>query len=100
MQFNNLREKMFALCREWEDSGKKREDFCRAHDISLARFGYWRTQYLSECRPAAEKTSGDDFVPLTAGFSSEMEIQYPNGVMLKVPKHISLSDLKALICLM
>ena len=26
MQSNNLREKMFALCREWEDSGKKRSD--------------------------------------------------------------------------
>ena len=95
MQSNNLREKMFALCREWEASGKKREDFCREHGISLARFGYWRTQYLT-----AEKISGDDFVTLTAGFSSKMEIQYPNGVMLKVPKNISLSDLKALICLM
>lgn len=100
MQSNNLREKMFALCREWEASGKKREDFCRDHGISLARFGYWRTQYLSECQPAAEKTDGDDFVTLTTGVSSEMEIQYRNGVVLKVPKHISLSDLKALICLM
>jgi len=94
MKPNKLREEMFALCREWEASGKNREDFCREHGINLGRFAYWRSQYLSK-----EKATGDDFVSVTPGVASEMEIQYPNGVKLKVPKDIPVSELKTLVCL-
>lgn len=94
MKSSKLREEMFTLCREWEASGKNREDFCRERGINLARFAYWRTQYL-----AREKTASDDFVAVTPGIAWEMEIQYPNGVKLKVPKNIPISELKTLICL-
>lgn len=94
MKASKLRQEMFSLVREWENSGKNREDFCKEHGINLGRFAYWRTQYL-----AREKTTGDDFVAVTPSVASEMEIQYPNGVKLKVSKNIPVSELKTLIYL-
>ena len=94
MKNSSQREKMFALCQEWECSGKRREAFCKEHGLTIATFSYWRTKYLVE-----QKDHRDGFVTITAGLSSAMEIRYPNGVVLKVPEQMSLSQIKALISL-
>ena len=85
---------MFALCQEWECSGKRRDAFCKEYGITVATFSYWRTKYL-----AGQKDHHDGFVAITTGLSSAMEIRYPNGVILKVPEQMSLSQIKALISL-
>lgn len=94
MRDKNLREEMFSLCRQWEESGETRESFCRRHHINIGKFSYWRSQYLTE-----GKLEGGGFISLTPEIDSVMEIHYPNGVMLKVPGKASLPELKALITL-
>lgn len=99
MRSEKLREEMFFLCQQWEESGETRESFCKGHQINIGKFSYWRSQYLSECRPVAEKSHEDEFIALTPAMNSGMEIRYPNGVILKIPEKTSLAELKALISL-
>ncbi|MCG8322162.1 MAG: hypothetical protein MI921_21885 [Cytophagales bacterium] len=98
MKSKPLREKIFSLCRGWELSGKDRETFCTEHEITLAKFGYWRSQYLAEQRDPVDGQD-DGFVAITPGITSGLEIRYPNGVTVKVGEKASLTDLKALIML-
>ena len=88
-----LKEKMFALCREWEVSGKTKSSFCKEQGINPAKFGYWRSQYLSSQKEV------DGFVSVRAEPPSinGTEIRYPNGVVVIVPAGTSIVGLKALI---
>ena len=96
MKKKALREKMFALCRDWETSGKTRDEFCTENELTLAQFGYWRSQYLS-----AQKETAGDFVAINPDTSTAgaMEIRYPNGVRLSLPDKTPLSTIKALVYL-
>ena len=95
MRSEKLREEMFSLCRQWEESGETRESFCKRHQINVGKFSYWRSQYIAE----GEKPQEDGFIPITPAMKSGMEIRYPNGVVLKIPGKTPLAELKALICL-
>lgn len=95
MKKKALREKMFALCRDWETSGKTRDEFCTENEITLAQFGYWRSQYLS-----AQKEIVGEFVAIDPDIpAGAMEIRYPNGVRLSLPDKTPLSTIKALVYL-
>jgi hypothetical protein len=94
MRSEKLREEMFSLCRQWEESGETRESFCNRHQINIGKFSYWRSQYMSE-----EKPQEDDFLAISPAVNSGMEIRYPNGVVIKIPGKTPLVELKALICL-
>lgn len=85
---------MFALCRQWEESGETRELFCKRHQMNIGKFSYWRGQYLAE-----GQTEEGEFISMTLAVNSGMEIRYPNGVVLKVPGKTLLGELKALISL-
>lgn len=94
MRSEKLREEMFSLCRQWEESGETRESFCQRHQINIGKFSYWRSQYLAE-----ESPQEDEFIAIAPAMNSSLEIRYPNGVVLKVAESTSLPELKALICL-
>lgn len=94
MRSAKLREEMFSLCQQWEESGETRESFCKRHQINIGKFSYWRSQYLAE-----EKPREDEFIAIDPSLNSGMEIRYPNGVVLKIPEKTSLAELKSLICL-
>jgi hypothetical protein len=85
---------MFALCRQWEESGETRESFCKRHQINMGKFSYWRGQYLAE-----GQTEEGEFIAMAPAIDSGMEIRYPNGVVLKVSGKTPLGELKALISL-
>lgn len=85
---------MFALCRQWEDSGETRESFCKRHQINIGKFSYWRSQYLAE-----GQTEEGEFIAMSPAIDPGMEIRYRNGVVLKVSGKMPLGDLKALISL-
>ena len=85
---------MFPLMASWESSEQERKEFCDSHELTLATFSYWRTKYIK-----SQKCSGELFTELQPEISGKIEITYPNGVKVSLPKDGGLSTIKALIVL-
>ncbi len=83
---------MSALVAEWQAGGLSQKEFCGRHDIKLATFAYWRKKCKTE-----ELTSPEigfhEILPLTSG---QVEIRYPNGVVVSLPQ-ADVDSLKALV---
>lgn len=77
-------EEMFPVVEAWQRSGLSKKSFCEEQGIIKSVFFYW-------CRRYREEHEQGGFVPLTTGSSfslnqnHSLEIQYPNGVILKLP---------------
>jgi len=83
---------MFNLIRQWEESDENREAFCKANNLTISTFSYWRTKYRK-----SQAGTLDGFIELKPSSGSVLEIVYPNGVMLRMPPTTTLSELKVLI---
>ncbi len=83
---------MFPIIEEWERSSESREEFCNRHNLQLSTFSYWRTRYA---KSTANPTPG--FVQVDPGLDENLEVIYPNGVIIRLPGTSSLSQLQALI---
>jgi hypothetical protein len=71
-------EEMFKLIRQWRKSGLSQSEFCKSHDFTVAKFGYWVGK-----EKLVEKASG--FVRISARRSATdngYEVIYPNGVKI------------------
>jgi transposase-like protein len=83
-QRRRTREEMFPIVELWQQSGLSKKSFCKEQGIIKSVFLYWCRKYRDEYEP-------DGFVPLTTGGplsltqSHFIEIQYPNGVVLRLP---------------
>jgi len=94
----NWQREMFSLIRKWQNSGINQKDFCREHEITLHAFYYWLRKYKQ-----AHQTTENGFVPVEIGTmvnnsrKEEIQIHYPNGVLITLDKGVSLSRIKALI---
>jgi len=91
--------KMFALVEAWEQSGQSQPDFCVQHNITLSKFGYWRSKWLALQSPSSSDSSSfiEIETPPTSNKKNKItvstpsedqgyEIIYPNGVRLCLPK--------------
>ena len=84
IQKRRTREEMFPVVEAWQDSGLSKKAFCEERGIIKSLFFYW-------CKKYREENKHGGFVPLTVGVSNSfaqghsIEIQYPNGVVLKLP---------------
>lgn len=94
MRSEELRKKMFTLVQEWELSEQTRETFCAAQGINLAKFGYWRSLYLK-----SQESSEGEFRAICPIVEKAVDIRYPNGVTLSVPRGTPVEEIKSLICL-
>lgn len=90
---------MFALIEAWEQSTQAQPDFCAQHNITLSKFGYWRSKWLAlQSSTSPESTS---FIEIETPPNSKQkkkatiskpsdtqgyEIVYPNGVRLCLPE--------------
>ena len=83
---------MFPLMDQWEESKATQAEFCKAHDIPLSTFTYWRGKYL-----ASKSQQSPGFVKLEPGWTSSLEVVYPNGVKLRLAESTSLSEVRMLI---
>ncbi len=84
-------EQMLNLVAEWRASGVSQQQFCKAKDLTLGKFSYW----VAQSKPKAN--SG--FIALKPDKrmrSDQVEIHYPNGVVIKVSS-IDLTVLSGLI---
>jgi primosomal replication protein N len=72
------REQMIRLVSEWRESGLSQLEFCKLNSISLGKFSYW----VAQTKP----TEASGFISVKPGNASlcDLEIHYPNGVMIKV----------------
>jgi len=88
---------MFSLIKKWHESGITQKEFCSQHDLSMHAFYYWLRKYKQ-----ANQSSENQFMPVEIrspgnGAWGEIQIHYPNGVLVTLDKAVSLSRIKALI---
>lgn len=91
------RQEMFALVEECLASGEKKMKFCRERGIRRNTFYYWENKYHK-----AKQEAPEGFLPVEikgSPIDSPMEIEYPNGVRLKLAPGTNLSLLRLLITL-
>lgn len=89
-------EKMFALVEEWQNGLYSQQEFCRQKKINFNKFQYWLKKFRGrkEINPVG-------FIPVNISTPAKsplnLEILYPNGVVLKVPFSADLNQIKGLI---
>ena len=95
----NWQKEMFTLIEQWEKSVTSQKEFCTQHDLRPHVFYYWLNKYKR-----MRSTSRSGFVPveISAGEAQpkdqgEIQIQYPNGVMVILRESVNISRLRALI---
>ena len=93
----NWQEEMFTLIRKWKKSGTNQKDFCRQHDISIHAFHYWQKKLRQKQSTPVPGFIPVETVPPTNESNGEIQIQYPNGVVVILDKAVSISRLRALI---
>jgi transposase-like protein len=81
---------MFSLIEQWQESGKTQQAFCQEHDITFSTFYYWLKRY----RRGIEESN---FLPVEISSGSNIEIRYPDGIILQLPAAVKLSTLKQLL---
>ena len=92
MKTKEKHKEMFAHIKAWEESGQRRDGFCKSRGLSLHSFGYWRTRYLRE-----QGKSRSSFIRIAPDFQTPLEIHYANGTYLKVPAVSPMSLVKSLV---
>ena len=67
-----------GLIDEQSSSGESIAAFCRRRDLSQASFYSWRKRL--------RESEGPQFVPVSVIGCSELEVQFPCGVTMRVPR--------------
>jgi hypothetical protein len=75
------REKMEHWMLGWRQSGQSVSEFCRAHQLSKARFYYWRSKLEGK---GNKRSSSFLSVVASPGSFPLATLHYPNGVRLDV----------------
>lgn len=70
---------MLNLVTEWRESGLSQQQFCKQHNLTLGKFSYWVAQSRPKSASGFAALKPDK--PTT---SEQVEICYPNGVVIKV----------------
>ena len=81
---------MLSLIEQWQESGKTQQAFCQEHDITFSTFYYWLKRY----RRGIDENS---FLPVEISSGINIEIRYPDGIVLQLPAAVKLSTLKQLL---
>jgi len=93
----NWQREMFSLIRKWKESGTNQQEFCRQHDLSMHAFYYWLRKYKQVNTFSENHFLPVEIRPPVNGTKGEIQIYYPNGVMIALDKAVSISRIKALI---
>ena len=93
-----VREQMFKLIEQWQQSGVTQNAFCQQQSIRYHVFHYWYKRYREQ--QANSQINTASFVklqiakPITAG---SVEINYPGGTRIIFHEPVSSGFLKALV---
>jgi hypothetical protein len=69
----------------WQSSGQTQQAYCKTHELSYHRFGYWRRKFLRQSQ-AAQRRKGSGFVPVTHSATSQavgLSLVFPSGLVLR-----------------
>ena len=79
----NLKEEMYQLVEDYQNSGKTQKEYSREAGIGYAKFNYWVCKYR-----ARHPSSATGFIKIETlqdkQQPQDLEVLYPNGVKLKV----------------
>jgi hypothetical protein len=90
---------MISFIMEWEESGQSQKLFCREKGIPVSKFYYWLRKY----RRSQSNQAVTDFAPVRIRQSNGiggLDIQYPNGVVVRLHAPVDMSMLRAMIQLL
>ncbi|HTK20280.1 MAG TPA: hypothetical protein VL442_12220 [Mucilaginibacter sp.] len=93
-----VREQMFKLIEQWQQSGVTQNAFCQQQSIRYHVFHYWYKRYRGQ--HGGPQSNAASFVKLQVAkpvFSGSVEIYYPGGIRLVFHEPVSSNYLKALI---
>ncbi len=77
-------EQMFSLIDYWKSGKKSKLEICRENNFSLAKFKYWYRIYTDNQDVKRLKPT-DSFTKISAfEVPNKLELEYPNGVKIKV----------------
>jgi hypothetical protein len=93
----NWKQEMFSLIKKWKESGTNQKDFCDRHDITLHAFYYWLRKYKQANQYSENRFMPVEIVPPGNDARGEIQIHYPNGVLITLDKSVSISRIRALI---
>ena len=93
----NQQEHMQRHLSRWQESGQSIASYCRAHGLKEYSFHYWRTKLT--ITPSAEGAA--EFFTLSPRCELAevpgLQIRYPNGVSIELPRAASLELIRSLI---
>ena len=87
---------MISIIREWEQSGQSQKVFCQARNIPHSKFYYW----LRKLRDNQLSDGQTDFIAVRIRQNKsvgDLDIQYPNGVIIKLHSPVDLVMVKTLL---
>jgi len=93
-----VRQQMFEIIAQWQQSGFTQKAFCEQHSIRYYVFHYWYKRYRLE--QSGVDNSNSAFVKLQIAkpvAGGAVEIYFPGGVRLLFHEPVSSNYLKALI---
>ena len=93
-----VREQMFSLIEQWQQSSLTQNVFCAQQSIRYHVFHYWYKRYRE--RHADQQSNSTSFVKLhiaKPASASAVEIYFPGGIRLVFNEPVSSSFLKALV---
>lgn len=101
-------EKFRQLHEEWKRSGLSVQQYCENTVLKESRFYYWRSKLKAAPQPAAcgsfipVKMSGKSSVHSARNTSAKAlcEIEYPNGVVVRVTSDMTLNQLRQMVTLL
>lgn len=92
-----VREQMFSLLSQWQDSRLSKKEFCSQHQISYHRFHYWYKRYHATDHSPSNQQSAT-FVPLRVDADcSHTEVLLPGGVRIIFHQPVTAAYLQQLI---
>ncbi|EDP94196.1 hypothetical protein U8527_08895 [Kordia algicida OT-1] len=100
------KQEMYAFITACLSSGEKPYSYCKRHEMNYGAYRYWLAKYKLDQSIATSKkedslSKASNFISLEviseSSISSPIEIQYPNGVSLRLNSAIATNELRNLI---
>ena len=93
---------------DWKQSGLSVQQYCENTGLTESRFYYWKSKLKAESLPSAcgsfipVKMSGKSTVYSARNTSGKAlcEIEYPNGVVVRVTSDMTLDQLRQMVTLL
>jgi hypothetical protein len=90
----NQQEEMYALAKQWRESGLLKSRFCREQQISLHQFNYWLKKFNkkigTQSKPevsffsVAENLSNTKKQSVSKSMDRKMRIDLPGGITITI----------------